>query len=408
MSLPNPQVFVGFDLTDTGVGPFAVLDDETRGILDGPDYVLAGTIFINLTDKVRKISIGRGKPRDFGNFTTGAANVEFNNHDRAFDPLYTGSPYYGNIVPRREILITVDGVTQFRGWIEDWDLNYLPSGDSIVTAKAVDSLQTFAQQSLAASTPTQQLSGARVTAILDSTEVNWPVSERSIAEGQELIGSYAIEAGTNPLVYLQSVTTAELGELYMSRDGLVTFKDRFKTPAGTAAVVFSPDDIPFANLQVVYGSELLYNDISLSRQNGGTVTVTDLESQNLYGARNFSISNLPVVNDNQLTNLALVYASQYSQPEYRFESLDVTIPKLSEAQKEQVLSLDLTSVVKIMFTPNGIGDPIERFVEVIRIDHFITPSNHIMTLGFAATTNNYFRLSDAAFGRLSAGNSLSW
>ena len=87
MPLPNPQVFVGFDLTDTGVGPFAVLDDEVRGILDG-EYVLAGTIFYNITDRVRKISISRGKPRDFGNFTTGAANVEFNNHDRAFDPLY--------------------------------------------------------------------------------------------------------------------------------------------------------------------------------------------------------------------------------------------------------------------------------------------------------------------------------
>ena len=72
------------------------------------------------------------------------------------------------------------------------------------------------------------------------------------------------------------------------------------------------------------------------------------------------------------------------------------------------MSLDLSSIVKIQFTPNNIGDPIERFVEVIRVDHFITPSSHIMTLGFAATTNNYFRLSDAAFGRLSAGNSLAW
>lgn len=407
MALPTPQVFVGFDLTDTGVGPFAVLDDELRGILDGPDYVLAGTIFINVTDRVKKINISRGKPRDFGNFTAGAANVEFNNHDRAFDPLYEDSPYYGNIVPRREILVTTEGVTQFRGWVEDWDLNYLPNGDSIAVAKAVDSLSVIASQNLVETATTAELSGTRVTEVLDSSTVNWPLSERSIAPGTELIGNYTIDAGTNALSYLQEISNAEVGDLYISRDGLLTFKDRYKSPAGTTPVTFGNGGLPFSNLSVVYGSELLYNNLTVSRFSGGTVTVTDTESQNLYGPRDLAVENLLVANDSQLANIGLIYATQYSQPEYRFESLDVTLSKLSPEQQEQILALDLSSVVKITFTPNNIGDPIVRFVEVIRIDHFITPNNHVMTLGFAATTNNYFRLSDAAFGRLSAGNSLA-
>lgn len=407
MTLPAPQVFVGFDLTDTGVGPFAVLDDEVRGILDGPDYVLAGTIFINLTDRVKKINISRGRPRDFGNFTAGACNVEFNNHDRAFDPLYEDSPYYGNIVPRREILVTSEGVTQFRGWIEDWDLNYLPNGDSIATAKAVDSLSVIASQNLAETSTTEELSGARVNEVLDSSTVNWPTSERSIATGTELIGNYTIDPGTNALNYLQEISNAEIGDLYIARDGILTFKDRYKTPAGTTPVTFGNGGLPFSNLAVVYGSELLYNNLTVSRYTGGTVTVTDTESQNLYGARDLTIDNLLVANDSQLANIGLIYATQYSQPEYRFEALDVTLGKLTPEQQQEILALDLSSVVKITFTPNNIGDPIVRYVEVIRIDHYITPNNHVMTLGFAATTNNYFRLSDAAFGRLSAGNSLA-
>lgn len=407
MSLPNPQVFVGFDLTDNGVGPFAVLDDEVRGILDGENYVLAGTIFINITDRVKKISIGRGKPRDFGNFTAGAANVEFNNHDRAFDPLYQDSPYYGNIIPRREILITAGGITQFRGWIEDWDLNYLPNGDSIVTAKAVDSLSSLASQVLPLTSTVQELSGTRVNEILDTPTVNWPMSDRSIAPGQELVGNYSIDAGTNVLSYLQAISDAEVGDLFIARDGTLTFKDRYKNPAGVTPVTFGDGGLPFSNLAVVYGSELLYNSLNVSRFSGGTVTVTDVESQNLYGTRDLSIPDLLVASDTQLTNIGLIYATQYSQPEYRFESLDVTVNKLDEAEREQLLNLDLSSVVKITFTPNNIGDPIVRYVEVIRIDHFITPNSHIVTLGFAATTNNYFRLSDAAFGRLSAGNSLA-
>jgi hypothetical protein len=407
MSLPNPQVFVGFDLTETGVGPFAVLDDEVRGILDGEDYVLAGTIFINVTASVRKISIGRGRPRDFANYTSGAATVEFNNHDRAFDPLYTESPYYGNIVPRREIIITSEGVTQFKGWIEDWDLNYLPNGDSISTAKAVDALSVLASQTLPETATIQELSGARITKILDTPAVNWPLGDRSIAPGQELVGNYLIDANTNSLNYMQAVSDAEVGDLYMARDGILTYKDRYKTPAGVDPVRFGTDGISFSNLSVVFGAELLYNNVNISRQDGATVTITDLESQQLYGTRDLNIDNLLVASDDQLASIGLVYATQYSQPEYRFESLDVNVSKLTEEEQEKLLSLDLSSVVEISFTPNGIGDPIVRFVEVIRIDHFINPNNHVMTLGFAATTNNYFRLSDAAFGRLSAGNALA-
>lgn len=407
MSLPNPQVFVGFDLTETGVGPFAVLDDPVRGILDNEEYILGGTIFYNLTARVRKISISRGRPRDFANYTAGAATVEFNNHDRAFDPLYVDSPYYGNIVPRREVIITAEGVTQFRGWIEDWDLNYLPSGDSIATGKAVDALSTLASQTLPETITVQELSGARITKILDTPTVNWPMDDRNIAPGQELVGNYTIDANTNSLNYMQAISDAEVGDLYMARDGILTYKDRYKTPAGVDPVRFGNDGLPFSNLAVVFGAELLYNNVNISRKNGARVTITDLESQQLYGTRDLNIDNLLVASDDQLSSIGFVYATQYSQPEYRFESLDVTVSKLSETDQNKLLSLDLSSVVEISFTPNGIGDPIVRFVEVIRIDHFITPNNHVMTLGFAATTNNYFRLSDAAFGRLSAGNSLA-
>lgn len=407
MSLPNPQVFVGFDLTETGVGPFAVLDDPVRGILDNEEYILGGTIFYNLTARVRKISIGRGRPRDFANYTAGAATIEFNNHDRAFDPLYVDSPYYGNIVPRREVIITAEGVTQFRGWIEDWDLNYMPNGDSITTAKAVDALSVLASQTLPETITVQELSGARITKILDTPTVNWPMDDRNIAAGQELVGDYTIDANTNSLNYMQAISDAEVGDLYMARDGILTYKDRYKTPAGVDPVRFGNDGLPFSNLSVVFGAELLYNSVNISRKDGARVTITDLESQQLYGTRDLNIENLLVASDDQLSSIGFVYATQYSQPEYRFESLDVTVSKLTPEQQNKLLSLDLSSVVQISFTPNGIGDPIVRFVEVIRIDHFINPNNHVMTLGFAATTNNYFRLSDAAFGRLSAGNSLA-
>lgn len=404
--IDTEKVEVGFDLT-SGAGPFLKLDDPVAGKLDDPDWLLGGIIFYDITDYVRSFSISRGRSNLFSQFPAGQAVVEFNNHDRTFDPLYTSSPFYGNIIPNREIRITSGTVVQFSGWIDDWNLTYSPNGNSIAEALASDATSLLANRTLAAGTPSVQTSGERINAILDSADVSWAGGLRAIDTGSAELSDYPIDDGANALNYLQQVARTEPGNLFIDKSGKVAFQDRTVAPTTTSLVEFGGTAISFANLEVVYGSEILYNQIEVARLGGGTAIVTDTDSVAEYGIHNLTENDLLYSTDAQLVDLALNYAAQYSQPEYRFNALEVQLHKLEEPEQAEMHGLELGSVCKITFTPNGIGDAIVRYVEVIRIQHIVTPEEHTMMLGFRSLDFASIVLNDAEFGKLDT-YSLSW
>jgi hypothetical protein len=405
MAMPIEKVEVGFDTSFSGAGNFFVLDDATKGQLDNTSYPLGGLTFIDVTDRVRNFSISRGRSNLFSAFPAGQLNVEFNNHDRAFDPLYAQSPFAGNIVPRREIRVSTDDVVQYVGWIDDWGFSYLPNGDSVAEAIAYDATSIISGQTLALGTPTAQLSGARVSNILD--QINWSPEERNIEAGVATLGTAVIDANTNAMNYLQTIALSEPGLVFVDKIGRLTFLDRTQSPTSTGLVQFGGTGIPFQSVDVSYGSDNLYNEVVLDRVGGGTATATDTQSVTDYGLRTLSQSGLLLNTDLALAELALVLAQQYSQPEYRFSSLEVAIHKLDPAEQEDVLGLELGSVAKIVFTPNGIGDAIQRFVQVISINHTVNPQNHFVEFGFQSLDAAYLVLDDAEFGKLDL-YSLSW
>jgi hypothetical protein len=49
----------------------------------------------------------------------------------------------------------------------------------------------------------------------------------------------------------------------------------------------------------------------------------------------------------------------------------VLLNDLSETQQNALTNLELTNTVRVVFTPNQVGSSIDRFVEVIGIDHQI-------------------------------------
>lgn len=400
------KVELGFDLA-AGVGPFLTLDDPVSGKLDDPEWTLGGTIFYDVTEYVKSVVVNRGRSSLFSNFPAGNATVAFNNHNRYFDPLYTSSPFAGNIVPKREVRISAGTVIQFSGWVDDWNLTYAPNGDSVADAVAYDATGLLANRTLSASTPTVQTTGARIDTILSSADVDWSTSLRAIDTGQATLSAYPIEANANALAYLQTVASSEPGNLFIDKTGKVTFQDRTKAPTSTGLTIFGGTGIPFQNLEVVYGSENLYNEIVISRQGGGTAVVQDIDSIAEYGISNLTISNLLLSSDAQSVDLALIYAQQYSQPEYRFNALEVAMHKLDMAEQQEIADLEIGSICKVTFTPNGIGDPIERYVEVIRLEQTMTPETYFVTLGFQSLDYASLVLDDAEFGKLDT-YSLSW
>jgi hypothetical protein len=366
-------------------------------------------LFYDVTDKVLGYGVTRGKNRQLDRYSAGQVTVNLDNTDRTFDPLYSGSEYAGQIIPRRPIRVTSNGIRQIVGSIDDWDLAYEAKGRSVATAKGSDGLTQLANQTVTSGTQAVELSGTRVNKILSDIEVNWPISRRTIDVGRTTLQADTIGTNVNALTYIQRITEIEPGAFYVAKNGNARFRDRYSS-ASNGGIVFSDSgtDIPYTNLRVVYGTELLANEVIVERQGGGTATAFDADSQEQYGIFNLTVTDALMNEDATAGFLAELLSAKYSQPEYRFEALEVDLSTVGTAIQNDILGLELGDVVQVTFTPSGIGDAINRNVEVIRIAQRVTPTSHTIEFGFGALEVNFWRLSDDVFGRLSAGNSLAY
>lgn len=410
MAVPTPKVEIGFDILSSGQGPYFYLDDAVKGVLDNTSYVLAGTLFFDVTDKVKSIAIQRGKNRALDQYDQGLANVVFNNNDRTFDPEFAASPYYGQIIPKRQIRISSAGVVQFFGVIDDWNLFFEPNGDSTVAAASSDATSFFASQTLTSQTSTVQYSGERINQLLSSSDIEWPLDQRDIETGKMQLGADVISDNTNALSYFRTIEKSEPGSFFISKSGNVVFRDR-ETPAVSGGLVLSDDGsgIPYVNMVVEYGSENLHNEIVLTSAITTTQAVAQAsESIETYGILTLTRDGLLINNDSDLVNLSKFYAQKYKDPEYRFKSVDILLDQRTPEQQASILALELGDVVKITFTPNGIAPAIEKYAEIIRIDHSVDPINHVISLGFSTLDFSLLVLDDIEFGKLSNGNALAF
>lgn len=407
MANPTLKVEIGFDLTDSPVAEFFRLDDAIQGRLDNTTYRLGGTLFYDVSQYVISVNAQRGKSAIFSSFPPGECKVDFTNHTRVFDPLNEDSPFYPEIVPRRELRVSANGVPVFYGWIDDWDLAYQPSGDSIATAKATDALSNLGAQTLDAFTPSLEKAGARIDSVLSRAEINWPATLRDLDEGAVDMAANAVPADTNLITYLENVAGSDPGYVFVTSDGKVAFRDRRKAPTSAELVELGEGGIPFSTIGVTYGSELLFNRVTASRQNGGTAIASDVASQNSYGIRDLTLSNTQLAYDADLIDYVVGQASLYSQPEYRFDQTTIALEKLSPTNQAKILGLEIGDVCKIAFTPNNIGAQIVRYVEVREVNHNVQTEFHTVELGFNETRYAPLVLDDAVFGKLDVGT-LSW
>jgi hypothetical protein len=225
--------------------------------------------------------------------------------------------------------------------------------------------------------PDVELSGARVTRILDLPEVNWPTDDRIIAEGSSFLSDAEISSGTSAIAYLQLIATSEAGEVFVSKDNKFVFKGR-NTPPTIPDLIFTDEAsipgftvIPFAELGVVFGSEELYNRIVLSNDQEvpDQAIAEDAASQASYGPRSYTVTGLLNQDPDELQYLADFLLARFKEPQYRFSSLSVVMDILSESQQDEVLDLEIGDIVQVRFTPSGIPPAIEQYVRIIGISH---------------------------------------
>jgi hypothetical protein len=408
--MPEPAVKVelGANLGQRDTTRF-VLNDAVKGKLDNTQFTLGGDRFFDITDRLISASTSRGKNQALDRIDAGQLNIVLDNFDRLFDPLYENGTYYSQLIPGKEIRISCNGYPVIYGFVDDLDIAYEPGNRSVVSFQAADALSDLTINNLPEVSPTVELSGARVTRILNLPEVAWPTDKRSIDTGNSFMSDTDITEATQAVAYLQLIATSEAGEVFVSKDGKFVFKARNSAP-GSIDLIFTDEGaipgytvIPFAELGVVYGTEQLYNRIVLSNDFPtfpDEATAEDAESQLLYGPRSYTVNGLLNNDERDLQFLADFLLARFKEPQYRFSNLSVILDVLSTAQQNEVLDLEIGDVVQVRFTPSGIPPAIEQYVRVIGISHDWQNNEKRINLSLERLDFSLFILNDAVFGIL--------
>lgn len=402
MPIPNTKVFIAFDLSSQGA-LFFTLDDPIKGVLDNTTYTLPGETFVEVP-YVKSVSVNRGASRELEGFQAGQATVVFDNRARSFDPYYSGALYPGQIVPKKRIQITSNDDVIFTGIIDDWNYSYDVSGQSEAIVTCTDGFSYFANLYLEEYTNAVQLSSERLNTVLNKSEVNYPTADRLIDTGSQSLQADTVAQGTNVLNYMQLIAQSENANLFMNTENNLVFDNSnlFLYPNQLVKITDNnaTDAIPYQEIEVIYGTENLYNRISISNLNGEVQIAEDVTSQNAYGISTFSQDNLILADDLDANRLANKILQNYKDPELRINSVNILLNDLNDTQQDLLTDLELTDIVNVVFTPNQVGSAIDRFVEIIGIEHSIQPDTHSIKLTFKAIIDNPFILNDTVYGRL--------
>jgi len=249
-----------------------------------------------------------------------------------------------------------------------------------------------------------QTTGNRMAAIL--TMIGWPSDGSSIYEG--LSTCQAIRTnGKTALNALQECEAAEQGKFFAGANGQLKFIDRYNLATNSTYTTSQrtygdgSSELPYTNIDFVYNDRLVRNRITISRNNGSTVTVDDTNSQASYFIRSFNLSGFINDTDSFITDLARNLLTVYSQPAQRIEGLALT-PRADPSGLYSVLIGDeIGTRVTTKRRPQGIGSPISKELFVEGISHSIGTRSWTTNYKLSPVTNTInFVLDSPTFGVL--------
>jgi hypothetical protein len=412
---------------DTGfVQDAFLLDDPVAGVLDNTTYVLDGTTqFASVLDGVNQVNVRRGRRDQGDQFSAGTMTFTMLDTDGIFMPFDEDSPYYDTaeakpgLAPLRRVRLSRYSATNvkeylFNGVIVNFDYNFALGGLDTVTVYCADDFYLLAQTYLDEYNVNEELSSARLTAILDRPEVDFPLAARDITTGTQTLGgasAFTIPNGTNVLGYCSQINEAEQGRLFMSRTGDLTFQSRLGTTLDPAVADFHDDgtEIPYNGLGITFEADQVTNRAVVQILGSNNPQVADdTGSQALYFIQTYSITDSLLHTDSAALDLATYLLDPLPEP--RFTSLNTAFAMLSSAQRDTVAVIDIGDTITIekSFAPGTNPASLAQELSVEGIEHSINVNTgHIVTYYTSPTTIVYeLVLDDPTFGIINADNAL--
>jgi hypothetical protein len=387
MPAPQIRVFVDFD-SDTAfeINPL-ILGSATEGIL-GTNTLGSGTLPIEITSLVERVSIRRGRSRITSQFEAGTASVTLFDQTGDWNPTNPASIYYPNLVPLRQIIIYATYATNnyflFSGFITNYDTGFRQGNDelSTVTLRCVDGFKLLAGSAIdTVAGSGVQLSGARVNAILD--EIEWPVSLRNVDAGDSTLQADPGTART-ALEALFTVEQSEFGGIFLDANGKVDFVSRNNLIAAPAFPVYEfsdqGTDISYTNAVVAFDDTTLVNDVTITRLGGTAQNAFDQDSIDKFFLHSGTRSGILVQTDAEALDQAEGILATRKDPEIRIDSIQLNLYDDTNPNKPLAgVDIELLDGVTVTKTTPGSTSVVQSSL-VNAIHHDITKSSWMTTL----------------------------
>ena len=391
-------------LVDTGydVNSFT-LDNAVKGLLDGTYPLGPGSDFADVTASTTQISIRRGRRDQGDQFAAGTMTFTINDTDGIFNPFDENGPYYNTpealpgLAPLRAVeLIRYDSSNNpeylYRGKVVNYDYNFSLDGIDTVTVYCSDNFYLLSQTFMDELNVGVETSGQRITTVLDLPEVDYPTgAARNIDTGTVNLGhdsAYTVPGGTNVLAYLLQINqTAEFGRFFVSRDGVLTFTPRVGTTLSGPVIDFMDDGtgVPYTNLGITFQADSVTNRVYIENLGTTNATADDLASQAAFFVQTFSITN-SLLDDTELAAAATYLLN--GTPEARYNSVETVFGALTNAQRDNVATIDISDTISIerTFVTGATTTTLAQELSVEGVEHVITLDGHQVSLFTTPTT----------------------
>ena len=409
---------------DTGFAQNAfTLDSVTQGLLDGTTYVLDGTTdFVPMMEYSKSITVNRGRREIGDQFSAGTMTFTLDDSlaGGILNPLYSSSPFVDpagqfTLAPLRRVsfgrynsLNTF--VELFAGQIVNYDYSYELGGNNTVMVYCADDFYLLAQTSMEEFNVSEELSSARLSAILDLPEVAYPLASRNIDTGTQTLGgaaAYTIANGTNVKAYIDQIQAAEQGRIFMARNGVLNSDPRIGNTISGSVADFHDDgtQIPYNNLAITYNADQIVNRASVQHLGATSPEVADdLASQVKYLIQTVSITDSLLHNATAAATLASYLL--VGEPEATFTGVQTDYLMLTTPQRETLALVDIGDTITI--TNTIVAGEVAQELSVEGVEHridFVT--GHRVTYYTAPTVIVYeLILDDPIYGTLDSGNAL--
>ena len=403
----------------------------TKGITETADDGDFTTI--TTANPLRSFQIVRGRKMELDTNQAGRAVIVCSNSNGKLDPTNTGagSPYYvsgaTNVIPMRHIRVkatdpsTSTAYVIFRGFVEKWVQEYPNDKDQLVRIECVDAFKSLSLAACDGSSESQEGSGLRIANLLD--QASWPgtgsgdLEEAGYRDIDNTADNENVPAKTyattlDVLLQCQDIENAEIGSFFVSRSGVMTFKNRTNRIAAFASIAGTFSDTSTSGGRVKYHQldfEMedldITNRISTEIASGASgTTQNDTDSQTKYGIRSKSETGLMLTGTSEANSWAQYNIGRLAEPANRVKSITL-MPQDQDALWAIALPAELGNAYSVERTPAD-GHSISTTVICERIIHKgIGPRWTTIMEMSPADTAGYWTLDDgsgtyAAFSEL--------